>query len=85
MQNIKTALMEYRNLRFVKFASSSPRVMSAFSQDDLASNLKDFDLDADEKPLQRCLDLSWDVNTDTFLFVFSKLLGGLIIYEHQHI
>ncbi|VDI72544.1 Hypothetical predicted protein [Mytilus galloprovincialis] len=46
--------------------------MSAFHASDLASNLKDLDLECDSKPLQRSLGLSWDVNTDNFLFQLSS-------------
>ncbi|VDI01284.1 Hypothetical predicted protein, partial [Mytilus galloprovincialis] len=46
--------------------------MSAFHASDLASNLKDLDLESDSKPLQRSLGLSWDVNTDNFLFQLSS-------------
>ncbi|XP_068238440.1 uncharacterized protein [Palaemon carinicauda] len=46
--------------------------MKAFPANDLASNLKDLDPEADSKPLQCCLGLSWDVNTDEFLFQLSS-------------
>lgn len=67
MKDTQDALMEYGNLRLHKFASNSPEVMAAFSPSDLASNLKDLNLDADDKPLQRSLGL----NTDNFLFQLS--------------
>jgi hypothetical protein len=38
---------------------------------DLATNLKDLDLEANTKPLQRSLGLIWDLNTDRFLFQLS--------------
>ncbi|XP_074662167.1 uncharacterized protein LOC141914773 [Tubulanus polymorphus] len=68
MKDTQNALREFGNLRLHKFASNSAEVMSAFPPGDLASNLKDLDLDADNKPLQRSLGLIWDVNTDNFLF-----------------
>ncbi|XP_068213686.1 uncharacterized protein [Palaemon carinicauda] len=46
--------------------------MKALPTNDLASNLKDLDLEADCKPLQNSLVLSWDVNTDDFLFQLSS-------------
>ncbi|VDH91167.1 Hypothetical predicted protein [Mytilus galloprovincialis] len=45
--------------------------MSAFHASDLASNLKDLDLECDSKPLQRSLGLSWDQNRNNELHVFS--------------
>ncbi|XP_068210596.1 uncharacterized protein [Palaemon carinicauda] len=62
----------YGNLRLHKIASNSEEVMKAFPTNDLASNLKDLDLEADSKPLQNSLGLSWDVNTDEFLFQLSS-------------
>jgi hypothetical protein len=46
--------------------------MSAFSSDDLATSLKDLDLESDDKPLQRSLGLNWDLNSDNFLFRLSS-------------
>ncbi|XP_068243767.1 uncharacterized protein [Palaemon carinicauda] len=46
--------------------------MKAFPTNDLASNLKDLDLEGDSKPIQRSLGLSWDVNTDKILFQLSS-------------
>ncbi|CAC5415473.1 unnamed protein product [Mytilus coruscus] len=72
MKDTKQALAKYGNLRLHKFAANCAEVMSAFQASDLASNLKDLDLEADSKPLQRSLGLSWDVNTDNFLFQLSS-------------
>ncbi|VDI67426.1 Hypothetical predicted protein [Mytilus galloprovincialis] len=72
MKDTQQALAKYGNLRLHKFASNCAEVMSAFHASDLASNLKDLDLESDSKPLQRSLGLSWDVNTDNFLFQLSS-------------
>ncbi|XP_071150458.1 uncharacterized protein [Mytilus edulis] len=72
MKDTQQALAKYGNLRLHKFASNCAEVMSAFHASDLASNLKDLDLECDSKPLQRSLGLSWDVNTDNFLFQLSS-------------
>ncbi|XP_071123362.1 uncharacterized protein [Mytilus edulis] len=72
MKDTQQALAKYGNLRLHKFASNCAEVMSAFHASDLASNLKDLDLECDTKPLQRSLGLSWDVNTDNFLFQLSS-------------
>lgn len=71
LKDTQSALKEFGNLRLHKFASNSPEVMSAFPSEDLATNLKDLDLHGEEKPLQRSLGLSWDVNNDVFLFQLS--------------
>jgi hypothetical protein len=39
--------MEFGNLRLHTFASNDPNVMSAFPSDDLATSLKDLDLESD--------------------------------------
>ncbi|VDI69233.1 Hypothetical predicted protein [Mytilus galloprovincialis] len=72
MKDTQQALAKYGNLRLHKFASNCAEVMSAFHASDLASNLKDLDLECDSKPLQRSLGRSWDVNTDNFLFQLSS-------------
>ncbi|XP_071153735.1 uncharacterized protein [Mytilus edulis] len=72
MKDTQQALAKYGNLRLHKFASNFAEVMSAFHVSDLASNLKDLDLECDRKPLQRSLGLSWDVNTDNFIFQLSS-------------
>ncbi|XP_068209384.1 uncharacterized protein [Palaemon carinicauda] len=72
IKDTQKALAMYGNLMLHKIASNSEEVMKAFPANDLASNLKDLDLEADSKPLQNSLGLSWDVNTDEFLFQLSS-------------
>ncbi|XP_068250242.1 uncharacterized protein [Palaemon carinicauda] len=72
IKDTQKALAMYGNLRLHKIASNSEEVMKAFPANDLASNLKDLDLEADSKPLQNSLGLSWDVNMDKFLFQLSS-------------
>ncbi|XP_071149163.1 uncharacterized protein [Mytilus edulis] len=50
MKDTQQALAKYGNLRLHKFASNCAEVMSAFHANDLASNLKDLDLESDSKP-----------------------------------
>ena len=71
MKDTQEALKKYGNLRLHKFASNSFEVMSAFPSSDLATNLKDLDLEANTKPLQRSLGLIWDLNADRFIFQLS--------------
>ena len=71
MKDTQEALKEFGNLRLHKFASKDPDVISVFSSDDLATSLKDLDLESDDKPLQRSLGLNWDLNSDNFLFRLS--------------
>ncbi|VDI17593.1 Hypothetical predicted protein [Mytilus galloprovincialis] len=49
MKDTQQALSKYGNLRLHKFASNCAEVMSAFHASDLASNLKDLDLECDSK------------------------------------
>lgn len=72
VKDTQSALKEFGNLRLHKFASNSSEVLAAFPTSDLAPNMKDLDLEADDKPLQRSLGLCWDVNTDKFLFQLSS-------------
>ena len=89
MKDTQEALKKYGNLRLHKFASNSFEVMSAFPSSDLATNLKDLDLEANTKPLRRSLGLIWDLNTEMFLFHLSPdnkpvtrrgILQQLIVY-----
>ncbi|XP_071166232.1 uncharacterized protein [Mytilus edulis] len=72
MKDTQQALAKYGNLRLHKFASNCAEVMSAFHASDLASSLKDLDLESDSKSLQRSLGLSWDVNTDNLFQLSSE-------------
>ncbi|XP_068229507.1 uncharacterized protein [Palaemon carinicauda] len=58
IKDTQKALAMYGNLRLHKIASNSEEVKKAFPANDLASNLKDLDLEADSKPLQGSLGLS---------------------------
>lgn len=49
------------NLKLHKMASNSAMVMKAFPSEDRAKELKDLDLSADPLPLQRSLDISWNL------------------------
>lgn len=48
------------NLKLHKIASNSNKVMTAFAPEDLAKDLKNFNLGADPLPLQRSLGLIWN-------------------------
>ncbi|XP_068234141.1 uncharacterized protein [Palaemon carinicauda] len=72
IKDIQKALAMYGNLRLQKIALNSEELMKGFPANNLASNLKDLDLEANSKPLQGRLGLSWDVNTDKFLFQLSS-------------
>jgi hypothetical protein len=43
-------------------------VMSQFSKEDLGKDLKDLDIGDDSLPLQHSLGLTWNLNTDSFVF-----------------
>jgi hypothetical protein len=54
--------------------SRKRKLSSAFPSDDLATSLKDLDLESNDKPLQRSLGLNWDLNSDNFLFRLSHYI-----------
>ena len=68
LERTRSALKEEGNLRLHKFASNSPQVMQAFSNDDLAKGLKDLDFDNESLPAQRSLGLTWNLQSDSFVF-----------------
>lgn len=61
-------LNENGKIRFHKIISNDVDVMRAFTSDDIGKNLKDLDLCSDLLPTQRSLGLSWDLNSDKFVF-----------------
>lgn len=57
------------NLRLHKVASNKKQVMEAFPSEDLAKDLKDLKLGVDPLPLQRNLELAWNLETDCFTYL----------------
>ena len=57
MHKTQKALVDGGNIRLHKLAPNSPEVVQAFPSDDIAKDLKDLDLSADNIPLQRSLGL----------------------------
>ncbi|VDI05253.1 Hypothetical predicted protein [Mytilus galloprovincialis] len=68
MKRTQETLMKEGNLRLHKIASNNQDVMNAFSQDDIASHLKDIDLGVSEAPMQRSLGLYWNLQNDSFTY-----------------
>ncbi len=56
------------NLKLHKLASNSKEVMRAFPSEDYANSLKELDLGVNSLPIQRSLDLLWNLDTDGFNF-----------------
>lgn len=56
------------NIHLHKIASNSHTVMESFAPEDLAKDLKNLDLGGDPLPVQRSLGLSWNLESDSFLF-----------------
>jgi hypothetical protein len=54
--------------RLHKIASNDKTVMSQFSKEDLGKDLTDLDIGDDSLPLQHSLGLTWNLNTDSFVF-----------------
>ena len=66
MKRTQLALKAGGKLRLHKITSNSKLVLSEFPLDDLAKELKDFNLlSENDLPVQRSLGLSWDINADT--------------------
>lgn len=65
------AMLAESNIHLHKIASNSHTVMESFPPEDLAKDLKDLDLGADPLPVQRSLGLSWNLESDSFLFKVS--------------
>ncbi|KAK3082605.1 hypothetical protein FSP39_000384 [Pinctada imbricata] len=61
-------LKENGDLRLHKVVSNCRDVLDAFSQDDLAKNLKELDFGNETLPVQRSLGLLWDTEGDFFTF-----------------
>lgn len=61
-------MLALSNLRLHKIASNKTEVISAFSPEDRAKDIKDLDLTKDELPVQRSLGVSWNPTSDTFTF-----------------
>ncbi len=72
MKRTQQALRVHGNLRLHKIASNHPDVVAAFPAADRAKDLTDLDLGSDLLPLQRSLGMTWDLNTDDFLFQVSS-------------
>ncbi|XP_069109957.1 uncharacterized protein [Argopecten irradians] len=58
-------------IRLHKVASNSTQVLKSFPQEDLAKDLKDLEIGTDSLPVQHSLGLSWDLESDSFLFRIS--------------
>lgn len=72
MKRTRLALREGGQLRLHKISSNSKSVLLKFPVDDLAKDLKDLDIGKEDLPIQRSLGLSWDINSDAFVFKISS-------------
>ncbi|XP_062602662.1 uncharacterized protein LOC134264383 [Saccostrea cucullata] len=73
LERTKRVLQNEGHIRLHKIASNNKSVMSQFSKEDLGKDLKDLDLSDDALPLHQSLGLSWDLNTDNFVFTATNL------------
>ncbi|XP_062610035.1 uncharacterized protein LOC134271839 [Saccostrea cucullata] len=66
----KTALHDMGKIRLHKIASNDWEILNSFCEEDLNKNLKDiqFGENTSVLPIQHSLGLSWDLNTDCFVF-----------------
>jgi len=72
MQRTQAGLQKEGSLRLHKIMSNEKEVMDSFPAADLASNLKDLDLSAEDLPVQRSLGLLWNLIDDEFNFQISS-------------
>ena len=70
VEETQTALAT-RNLRLHKVVSNVPAVVEAFPADDRAKDIRDLDLRNDALPVQRSLEVHWDLEHDSFTFKVS--------------
>lgn len=68
VKRTQAALQAHGNLKLHKISSNNEEVMSAFKPEELAKGLKDLDLASDLLPVQRSLGMSWDLESDCFIF-----------------
>ena len=66
----KDALFDGGKLRLHKVSSNSRNVLASLPPEDLNKSLTDINLVLDFVPLQNCLGLSWNIETDTFSYKF---------------
>ncbi len=64
-------MLALSNLRLHKIASNRVAVMRVFPTEDLAKELKDLDRNMDLPPMQRSLEVSWDISEGVFTFQVS--------------
>ena len=55
-------------MRLHKIASNSKKVLQAFDQEDIATDLRNIQINEHELHLQKSLGISWDLVTDCFTF-----------------
>ncbi|XP_060081298.1 uncharacterized protein LOC132560650 [Ylistrum balloti] len=61
-------LKDNGNIRLHKIASNNPKVLDAFSAEDIAKDISDKGIQEDTTPLQRSLGRQWDIANDSFTF-----------------
>lgn len=69
-------------MKLHKIASNSEEVMQQLSTADLAKSMEQLDLDRDDLPIHHSLGLSWDLATDTFIYVQS-LRGAEALHQER--
>lgn len=72
MKRTHLALKEGVQLKLYKISSNLKSVPMKFLADDLAKDPKDFEIRKGDKPVQRSLGISWDINPDVFTFKISS-------------
>lgn len=72
MKSTPLALKEGVQLKLYKISSNLKSVPIKFLADDLAKDLKDFEIRKGDKPIQKSLGISWDINPDVFIFKISS-------------
>lgn len=68
LKRTQDTLRGERNIRLHKIASNDKTVMAQFAKENLGKELKDLDIGSEFLPLQNSSGLSWNLNTDLFIF-----------------
>ncbi|XP_033103147.1 uncharacterized protein LOC117105951 [Anneissia japonica] len=68
VKRTQAALMDGGKIRLHKIASNSQEVLNAFDREEIAKDIRDFNVEVGGAPLQRSLGLQWRLCEDVFTF-----------------
>ncbi|XP_033727618.1 uncharacterized protein LOC117316950 [Pecten maximus] len=69
MKRTQQTLSANGKIRLHKIASNNQEVLDAFNSEDIAKDISGIDIQQEQIPLQRSLDIQWDLRNDSFTFL----------------